>query len=142
MENTKRLAMLVVGLAMIASLAMVGCAKKATEVSVSKLQRIHFDYDQYNVKPEYKGVMKDNAKWMKVKGKSVVIEGHCDERGAAEYNIALGDRRAKSSKTYLSNLGSDAKKISTISYGEERPLSNCHTESCWSQNRRTEFVGK
>jgi peptidoglycan-associated lipoprotein len=70
----------------------------------------------------------------------IVIEGHCDERGTAEYNIALGERRAKSVKRYLINLGVDSSQLSTISYGEERPADPGHNEAAWAKNRRAEFV--
>lgn len=145
MRNTK---LVVVGL--VAMLAMVlvvsGCSRKPTKTAGgtgSGLQRVHFDFDKYNIKPEYEGTMKSNGEWLQKNSKaSVVIEGHCDERGTAEYNIALGDRRAKSVKNYLHNLGIDSKRMSTISYGKERPLCTQHDESCWWQNRRAEFVAK
>jgi len=87
--------------------------------------------------------MKGNADWLqKNKSTKLTVEGHCDERGTAEYNIALGDRRAKSAKNYLQNLGVDSGRTSTISYGKERPICLQHDESCWWQNRRDEFVAK
>lgn len=105
------------------------------------LTRIHFDFDRSEIKPEYEQTMRDNASWMNAhKSTSVTIEGHCDERGSIEYNIALGDRRANSARGYLENLGVDSGRMSTISYGEERPLCTEHDESCWWQNRRAEFV--
>ncbi len=146
MSTTKRLAVVVIGLALVAGLAVTGCARKTTKTAgggASGLQRIQFDFDKYNIKSEYEGILKSNANWLQSNKKTnVVIEGNCDERGTAEYNIALGDRRAKSAKSYLTNLGVDVSRISTISYGKERPIAACHDESCWSQNRRDEFVAK
>lgn len=118
-----------------------GCAQQTTKAGVSGLQRIHFDYDKAFIKAEYEGALKENAQWLSSHaGANVVIEGHCDERGTNEYNIALGDRRANSAKRYLNNLGVGADRMSTVSYGEERSLASCSNESCWWQNRRAEFV--
>ncbi len=138
----KRLAFAVVA---VACAAMVfGCAqhqKKPRAKAAPGLQRIHFDFDKSNIKPEYEPVLQGNAEWMRAHSdKTVTIEGHCDERGSIEYNIALGDRRAKSAKSYLTNLGIPDGRMNTISYGKERPLCTQHTESCWWQNRRDEFV--
>ena len=71
---------------------------------------------------------------------NVMLEGHCDERGTREYNIALGNRRAEAARQYLAALGIDPARIQTISYGREKPFADCHDESCWSQNRRAHFV--
>lgn len=126
----------------VCALALFGCAQQ--KVTTTKgLQRIHFDFDKYNVKNEDTGAMKANAAWLQANpATNVVVEGHCDERGSTEYNIALGDRRAKSGKSYLVNLGVNAARVSTISYGKERPLCTEHNENCWWQNRRDEFVAK
>lgn len=145
MRNTNRL--VVVGFMTMMAMLLVaaGCARKSTKTAggaPSALQKIHFDFDKYNIKSEYEGTLKGNADWLQKNKKTSVIEGHCDERGTAEYNIALGDRRAKSAKNYLSNLGLEASRMSTVSYGEERPIAACHNESCWWQNRRDEFVAK
>jgi len=124
-----------------AALMFVGC-QQVTKVKPA-LKKIHFDFDKYNIKPEWVPTMKANAEWLqKNPNVKIVIEGHCDERGTSEYNIGLGDRRAKSAKAYLVNLGVDGNRISTISYGEERPVCTAHNESCWWQNRRAEFVAK
>jgi peptidoglycan-associated lipoprotein len=123
-----------------------GCAqqkKPKAAKSTAALQRIHFDFDRSNIKPEYEPVLKGNADWMKSHGSTnVTVEGHCDERGSVEYNIALGDRRANSAKNYMMNLGIPASRLSTISYGKERPLCTQSSESCWWQNRRDEFVAR
>jgi len=100
-----------------------------------------FDFDKFNLKPEGRDILKGFAAWLtKNKDKSVVIEGNCDERGTTEYNLALGERRAKEAMKYLVELGIDAKRIKTISYGKERPLDPGHTEEAWAKNRRDHFV--
>lgn len=137
----KRNASLVVfgmlGIALLAS----GCAKKTTASKSSKLQKIHFDYDQALIKSGEEPILKANAEWLKANPTAkTTVEGHCDERGTNEYNIALGDRRANAAKRYIVNLGIDKKRLSTVSFGEEKPTAKCHDESCWSQNRRAEFA--
>ena len=115
--------------------------KSAEESKVKGLSRIHFDFDKSDIKPEYKKTLEDNAAWLKKnKDAKVTVEGHCDERGTEEYNLALGNRRAKSTKGYLVSLGVDKGRLSTKSYGEEKPLETCHNESCWWKNRRAEFI--
>src|SRR3990167_4869351 len=89
----------------------------------NQLQRIHFDFDQSDIRPDAEPLLQSNASWIKANsGARVVVEGHCDERGTNEYNMALGDRRARSARDYLANLGVDPSVLSTTSYGEERPL--------------------
>lgn len=126
----------------VCALAFVGCAQKRVD-KTKGLKAIHFDFDKYNVKQEDAATMQANAAWLQAHpATKLVIEGHCDERGTREYNMALGDRRARSGKSYLTNLGVDASRVSTISYGEERPVCTQQNESCWWQNRRDEFVAK
>ena len=121
-----------------------GCAqnrKPKAAKTTEGLQKIHFDFDKSNIKSEFEPALKSNAAWMQSNsGSKVTIEGHCDERGSVEYNIALGDRRANSAKGYMKNLGVAADRMSTISYGKERPVCTQSNESCWWQNRRAEFV--
>jgi len=112
------------------------------EVFESKLLKdIHFDFDKYDIRPGDTEILKENAallmKYPKVK---IQIEGHCDERGTVEYNLALGERRANSTKKYLISLGVKADRISTISYGKERPLDPGHNEEAWAKNRRAHEV--
>lgn len=112
--------------------------EKAAEAG--KLYMVHFDFDKYVIKDEYKGRLRENARWLKKN--SVVklsIEGHADERGENEYNLALGDKRATSVKRYLKALGVNTSTFSTISYGEEKPLDEAGTEEAWAKNRRAEF---
>lgn len=126
----------------VCALVFVGCAQKRVD-KTKGLKAIHFDFDKYNVKQEDAATMQANAAWLQAHpATKLVIEGHCDERGTREYNMALGDRRARSGKSYLTNLGVDVSRVSTISYGEERPVCTQQNESCWWQNRRDEFVAK
>ncbi len=107
----------------------------------SLLKDIHFDFDKYDIRPQDADILKENAallmKYPKVK---IQIEGHCDERGTTEYNLALGERRANNAKKYLISLGIPNDRISTISYGKERPLDPGHTEEAWAKNRRDHFI--
>jgi peptidoglycan-associated lipoprotein len=104
-------------------------------------RNIHFDFDKSFIRDEDKPHLKAVADSMKKnRDATVLIEGHCDERGTAEYNMALGDRRATSAKKYLVGLGVDGKRLSTISYGKERPLDPGHDEGAWAKNRRAVFV--
>lgn len=105
------------------------------------LQDVHFDYDRYDLRSEDRGTLQQNAEWLKANaGKKVEVEGHCDERGTVEYNLALGAKRAKSVKDYLVSLGISADRLSTISYGEELPLCHEPNESCYARNRRAHSV--
>jgi len=112
------------------------------EVFESKLLKdIHFDFDKYDVRPVDEGVLKENAVFLKNNPKMrIQIEGHCDERGTVEYNLALGERRANNTKKYLVFLGIPSERISTISYGKERPLDKGHHEEAWARNRRAHIV--
>ncbi|MCF6178008.1 MAG: peptidoglycan-associated lipoprotein Pal [Geopsychrobacter sp.] len=107
--------------------------------AVSSLQRIHFEYDQYVLTAAARATLKDNADYINAKGVSIRIEGHCDERGSDEYNLALGEKRALAVKNYLTSMGVPAERMSIISYGEEIPLVMANTEEAWAQNRRAEF---
>jgi peptidoglycan-associated lipoprotein len=112
------------------------------EVLESKLLKdIYFNYDKYDVRPEDMQAMKDNASLLlKYASVKIQIEGHCDERGTAEYNLALGERRAESAKKYLISQGVSANRLSTISYGKEMPADPKHNEEAWAKNRRSHFV--
>lgn len=114
----------------------------AGEVFESKmLKDIHFDFDKYDIRPGDAQILKENAALlMKNPGVKIQIEGHCDERGTVEYNLALGERRANSAKRYLSSLGLTADRISAISYGKEKPLDPGHNEEAWTKNRRDHFI--
>jgi peptidoglycan-associated lipoprotein len=111
--------------------------------AVAALKDIFFDFDKYDIRPEDAKTLDANASWLKTNGQNLVlIEGHCDERGTNEYNLALGERRAKATMNYLVSQGVQANRITIISYGEERPLCNEKNESCWSKNRRGHFLVK
>ncbi len=104
-------------------------------------QDVHFEYDSSVLSSMAKMVLKEKAAWLKDNGSvSVSIEGHCDERGTTEYNLALGERRANAARNYLVNLGVAANRLSTISYGEERPQDSGNTESAFRKNRRAHFA--
>ncbi len=99
--------------------------------------RVFFNYDKFNVKPGGRKTLEKQAAWMKANPSViVVIQGHADERGTRDYNLALGDRRANSVKDYLVSLGVNPSRVSTISYGKERPVATGSNETAWSQNRR------
>lgn len=103
--------------------------------------RVFFDFDKYDLKPAARTTLDRQAAWLKQYGsRMVTIEGHADERGTREYNLALGDRRATSAKNYLISQGVPASRIKTISYGKERPVALGHNEAAWSQNRRSVSV--
>jgi peptidoglycan-associated lipoprotein len=107
----------------------------------SLLKDIRFDFDKYDIRPQDAAVLKENAALLaKAPSVKIQIEGHCDERGTIEYNLALGERRANSAKRYLVSLGIPESRVSTISYGKERPLDPAHTEDAWAKNRRAHFI--
>jgi peptidoglycan-associated lipoprotein len=112
------------------------------EILESKLLKdIHFDFDRYEVRPEDAQILKENAALLKkYPNVKIQIEGHCDERGTVEYNLALGERRANSAKSYLTTLGIPSSRISIISYGKERPLDPAHNEDAWTKNRRAHTI--
>ncbi len=102
---------------------------------------IFFDFDQYTIRKDARPVLDGNAKWLRIEpGKSVLIEGHCDERGTQAYNLVLGEKRARATKRYLEDLGIPASRMQITSYGEVRPFCKEHNDGCWQQNRRAHFV--
>ena len=104
------------------------------------LKPIYFEYNKSNIRPEYQPVLENISKWMAKKADNqLLVEGHCDERGTDEYNLALGERRALAVRRYLVALGVSADRLHTISYGEEKPADPGHDEAAWSKNRRAEF---
>ena len=104
------------------------------------LEDIYFEFDKSTLTPQAKETLVKQAEWLRTnKDVKVVIEGHCDERGTNEYNLALGDRRAASTKTFLVDLGISPARLTIISYGEERPLVFGHSEEAWAKNRRAHF---
>jgi len=110
---------------------------------VVDLPDIHFDFDSYEIRADAARILEASARWLKSNPRHLVlIEGHADERGTNEYNIALGERRAKAAMNYLVSYGVQASRISRISYGEERALCTQRTEECWAKNRRAHFAVK
>ncbi len=114
--------------------------QKQLEIEAFESVNIYFDFDKSELKPDAQIALKNKAAWLeKNPGFSVRIEGHCDERGTNEYNLALGERRANAAANFLKSLGISGDRIRTISYGEERPADPGHNETAWARNRRDEF---
>lgn len=152
-----------VAIALVASLALAGCATKkplpnnpadlglagqngaspgsTQDFTVNVGDRIYFDTDSSAIRADAQATLQRQAQWLNQYPQySITIEGHADERGTREYNIALGARRAAATRSFLSNLGINASRIKTVSYGKERPVAVCDDISCWSQNRRAVTV--
>ena len=115
------------------------------EMISRQVQDIYFDYDQFGVRDDARGILANDANalkaiFQKYPGASVIVEGHCDERGSAEYNLGLADKRSSSTRDYLVQLGVPADKLKTVSYGKERPQCNEATEECYQKNRRAHFA--
>lgn len=112
-----------------------------TGAAMSEMEVVYYPYDSYTLNDGARNALKKNADWMKQNPTArIQIEGHCDERGTVEYNMALGDRRANAAKSYLTRLGVEGGRIETISYGKERPADMGHSEASWAKNRRAVFV--
>lgn len=109
--------------------------------TVNELRTIHFDYDSDQISPEARAALDSNAQYLKANpGLQIQIEGHADERGTTEYNVALGERRAKSVKAYLMAKGIEGDRLHPTSYGKERPLDPSHSEAAYAKNRRAQFL--
>jgi peptidoglycan-associated lipoprotein len=118
-----------------------GAAAQPGVAAASPLKDVFFDFDRAAIRDDQKASLNENVAWLKQNGRAkITLEGHCDERGANEYNLALGERRAKAVKDYLVAAGVAADRIATVSYGEERPFVLGHDESAWKWNRRGHFV--
>jgi len=118
-----------------------GMASPPVVEEKAALQPIYFDFDKSFVREDAKPALQKVADYMKAnKGAKIQIQGNCDERGTSEYNMALGDRRATAAKKYLAGLGVDGNRLSTLSYGKEKPICTDHSEDCWQKNRRGDFV--
>jgi len=116
-------------------------AGTAQDFVVNVGDRVFFGFDQYNLTADARSTLEKQAVWLKkFQGATIAIEGHADERGTREYNLALGERRANAAKEYLVSLGVDAMRVKTISYGKERPVALGHNEAAWAQNRRSVTV--
>lgn len=121
-------------------LTQIASQYKTSSEGVPEFGDIFFDYDRYNIGSEYRSILDDLSIWLINNNAILLVEGHCDERGTREYNLALGDRRSLSIKDYLLASGVPDLKIESVSYGEERPTCRQQKESCWSQNRRGHFI--
>jgi peptidoglycan-associated lipoprotein len=111
---------------------------------VSSLQRVYFDYDAFTIRSDAKSALRDNAQAIgdHEEWGVITIEGHCDERGSEEYNLALGERRANGVKRYLVDLGVPLSRLRTVSFGEVKPSVMGHDESAWRHNRRSDFTAR
>lgn len=115
----------------------------AKAIADGRIKDVFFAYDKSDLTPESQATLEQNARWLRqFPGATMIIEGHCDERGTEEYNLALGDRRAQATKEHLVQLGVTAEQLETISLGEERPFATGQDESAYSQNRRAHFTVK
>ena len=115
-------------------------APSTPDIQAADLQRIHFAFDKFALSPAARDTLAANAVLLQTSPEAnISIEGYCDERGSDEYNLALGERRAKAAKDYLISLGMPAERLQTISYGEEKPLDPASNEDAWAKNRRAEF---
>ncbi len=114
--------------------------KILSSIQLFESEDIYFEYDKSRLLPAAREVLKKKAQWLRANPEAIIlIEGHCDERGTNEYNLALGERRAYSTKTYLTDLGISTSRLTTISYGEERPVDSGQSEEAWAKNRRAHF---
>ena len=110
---------------------------------VSSLEDAFFDFDDFSLRTDAKSALENDGKYLQSNSNTrIVIEGHCDERGSVEYNLALGEKRARAAKDYLVSYGIPGARLTTISYGKERPFDQGHDESAWSKNRRAHVVSK
>ncbi len=110
--------------------------------NLSQLRPVFFDYDKSDIRSDQMEVLQRDAQILSQINNKVQIQGHCDERGTEEYNLALGDRRARMVREYLTSLGIHAEKLDTISYGESRPFAKEHNEDAWSENRRAHLINE
>ena len=116
----------------------------ATDSDRPDLKRsVYYEFDQYDVKPEYRGLVETHARWLRANPKGrLTIEGNTDERGSREYNVALGQRRAESVTTLMLLMGVKPEQIEAVSFGKEKPRAAGHDEAAWAQNRRSDFSGR
>ena len=109
--------------------------------SMLSRRTVYFDFDSSEIKPDARGIIEAHAEYLSSnRSASVTLEGHADERGTREYNVALGERRSNAVRQLITLMGASGQQIRTVSYGEERPVCSEHNESCWSQNRRVEII--
>jgi peptidoglycan-associated lipoprotein len=112
-------------------------------VATANMPDVHFDFDKYEIRSDAARTLEASASWLKANSKvQVLIEGHCDERGTSEYNVVLGDRRAKAAMNFLVSRGVDSRRFVLVSYGEDKPQCMQGGEKCWAKNRRAHFLFK
>lgn len=117
--------------------------EEPVEVPLPVLSDVFYAFDKYNLTDESKRALEENSSELKRASEStIIIEGHCDERGTKSYNLALGEKRAKAARDYLTSLGVSGSRITIISYGKERPFDAGHDEAAWAKNRRAHFIVK
>lgn len=127
--------------AMISSGSSLEAMRRGESAAEGPLKSIYFDFDRYDLRSDFRVTLRANGDWLKENpGTRLEIEGHADERGTTEYNLALGAKRAQSAKDYLVTLGISGERISTVSYGKEVPVCRDKSEGCWQKNRRDRFV--
>lgn len=127
----------------IAAPANVVSGDLAAQLQAMRQKSVYFDFDEFVIKPEYYGVIEQQADFMKTHENIVVtLEGNADERGSGEYNLSLGSKRAYAVRKSLEVMGIPGRRIETVSLGEEKPRLTCHEERCWKENRRTDFIVK
>jgi peptidoglycan-associated lipoprotein len=121
-----------------------GRSRGTTAEGQPELKRsVYYEFDKYDVKPEYRALIESHARWLKANpGARLTIEGNADEQGSREYNLALGQRRAESVTKLLTLMGARPEQIEAISYGEERPRASGHDEKAWAENRRSDFAAR
>ena len=120
-----------------------GMAGTAGGMGPDMKRSVYYEFDKYDVKPEYRALVEGHARWLKANPQAkIVIEGNADERGSREYNVALGQRRAESVTKMLMLLGAKADQIEAVSWGEEKPRAAGHDEPSWAENRRADFRGR
>jgi peptidoglycan-associated lipoprotein len=123
------------------AVTIIAAPLEEVAVPIEELGIVYFDYDKSNIKPEFTNIIKLNFEWLiNNPDIRVQLEGHCDERGTNEYNLALGERRARSVLNYLLRLGASPEQFSIVSFGEERPVALGQNETAWQKNRRVEFT--
>ena len=121
--------------------ARKAAAAREAALKGSKLEAVLFEFDQWSIREDQKEVMAKNSQWLKSNPSvKVRLEGHCDERGTAEYNLALGQKRAEGVKSFLEGLGISGQRLTAVSYGKERPLDPGHNDAAWAKNRRVDIV--
>lgn len=127
----------------IAAPANVASGDLTAQLQAMRQKSVYFDFDEFVVKPEYQGIIEQQADFMKAhENFAVTLEGNADERGSGEYNLSLGSKRASAVRKSLEVMGIASRRIETVSLGEEKPRLTCHEESCWKENRRADFIVK